>query len=184
MEGAELSFDLVPGHDVCRICLGSLYRDLNPVRSRESEITLDDRAGKIVDFFECVCPPIVEIGLPMPGGMTTRTGCAKDVKLRVRCPLVFLHIASVFTVGGPEIFEGENVIAHVMNFDPRFIERRTMFSDRGHASSQFLIWRSDARAFPLRLMSASQQGSRDQEGKEDAHTELQPHDGRAEAGKQ
>jgi hypothetical protein len=36
----------------------------------------------------------------------------------------------------------------------------------------------------LRLMSASQQGSRDQEGKEDAHTELQPHDGRAEAGKQ
>ena len=71
MEGAELSFYLVASHDVSRIRLGSLHRDFNPIRSGEREITLDDWACKIVDFFECICSPVVEIGLPMPGGMPT-----------------------------------------------------------------------------------------------------------------
>jgi len=71
MEGAELSFYLVASHDVSRIRLGPLDRDFNPIRSGEREITLDDWAGKIVDFFECICSPVVEIGLPMPGGMPT-----------------------------------------------------------------------------------------------------------------
>jgi murein L,D-transpeptidase YcbB/YkuD len=56
----------------------------------------------------------------------------------------------VFPVRRSEIFEGENVIAYVMNFDPRFIERRTMFPDRGHASSPLLVRRGDASTFPLR----------------------------------
>ena len=56
----------------------------------------------------------------------------------------------MFPVRRSEIFEGENVIAYVMNFDPRFIERRTMFPDRGHASSQLLVRRGDASTFPLR----------------------------------
>jgi hypothetical protein len=60
-------------------------------------------------------------------------------------------------VGRSEVFEGENVIVHVMKFDARFIEWRTMFSDRGYASAQLLVGRGDTRAFPLRLMSASQQ---------------------------
>ncbi len=71
MEGAELSFDLVTSHNVSRIRLGSLHRDFNPIRSREREIALDDWAGKIVDLFERIRSPVVEIGLPMPGGMTT-----------------------------------------------------------------------------------------------------------------
>lgn len=71
MEGAELSFDLVASHNVSRIRLGSLHRDFNPIWSREREITLDDWAGKIVSFFKSICSPVVEIGLPMPGGMTT-----------------------------------------------------------------------------------------------------------------
>jgi hypothetical protein len=71
MEGTELSFDLVASHDVSGIRLGPLHRDFNPIRSGEGEITLDDWAGKIVDFFEFICSPVVEIGLPMPGGMTT-----------------------------------------------------------------------------------------------------------------
>jgi hypothetical protein len=71
MEGTEPSFDLVTSHDVSRIRLGPLHRDFNPIGSGEREITLDDWAGKIVDFFECIYSPVVEIGLPMPGGMTT-----------------------------------------------------------------------------------------------------------------
>ena len=50
MEGTELSFDLVTSHDVSRIRLGPLHRDFNPIGSGEREITLDDWAGKIVDW--------------------------------------------------------------------------------------------------------------------------------------
>jgi hypothetical protein len=49
-----MSFDLVTSHDVSRIRLGPLHRDFNPIGSGEREITLDDWAGKIVDFFECI----------------------------------------------------------------------------------------------------------------------------------
>jgi len=45
----------------------SLYRDLYPVRSREREVTLDDGPVKSSTSLKCVCPPIVEIGWPMPG---------------------------------------------------------------------------------------------------------------------
>jgi hypothetical protein len=44
-----------------------------------------------------------------------------------------------------------------VNLHPRFIERRTMFPNRGQARPQLLIRRSDTRALPLRLVSASEQ---------------------------
>ena len=174
MQGAQTPLFGMSGADVSRISSRALHLDLDPIGRTQFKVSLDDRTGEIVHLLERLLFAIVKVGLPMPRGVATGACGAKDEELRIGGPLVFLHIASMFTVGGPEIFESENVIVHVMNFDPRFIEWRTMFADRGHASSQFLIRRCDARAFPLRLMGASQQGSHDQEGKEDAHTELRP----------
>jgi hypothetical protein len=76
MQSTQLSFDLVTGYNLRWIGLGSLDRDLYPVRGRKREIAFDDWTGKIVEFFEYVRSTIIEIGLPMPRGMTTGTRSA------------------------------------------------------------------------------------------------------------
>jgi len=99
MQSTQLSFDLVTGYDVRWIGLGALDCDLYPVRRRKREIAFDDWTGKIVEFFECVCSTVIEIGRPMPRGMTTGTRGAECEELRVWCPRLRLYVASIFSLG-------------------------------------------------------------------------------------
>ena len=54
MKAAEPTFNLMPGPNVAWIGLCSLHHYLNPIRSRKSEITGNDRTCEIVQLLECV----------------------------------------------------------------------------------------------------------------------------------
>ena len=125
-----------------------LHGDLDFLRRRQDKVALDNGTCKIVELFEDIFASVVEIGLPVPGGMAAGTGGAEDEESGVGGPLSFLDVASVFAIGAHEIFGCDHAVLAVMDFDSGFVEGRPRFADREKAGAQCIIRRSDSWTFP------------------------------------
>lgn len=109
----------------------SLYLDLDPIRSTQFEVPFDDRPGEIVDFLKSFALPIVEVRLPVPRRMPTRTRSAEDKETRVGRPLGLLDVAAMLTIGRLEVFGRQERACHITNFDTGFVKWRVRVSPNG-----------------------------------------------------
>jgi hypothetical protein len=64
----------VPRNNIGGISGRPLHGDLDFLRRRQDKVTLDNGTCKIVELFEDIFSSVVEIGLPVPGGMAAGTG--------------------------------------------------------------------------------------------------------------
>src|SRR6476646_5361139 len=140
MHCAQTPLLWVPIGDVSRITSGALHLHFNPIGSRQFEISLNDRPGKVVHFFERVPFAIVNVSLPMPRRVSTRACSAKHEELRIGGPLPFLNIAAMLTIRRFKVLRREDCAFHVADLYSRFIERRVWMSSYGqNAGPQLLI---------------------------------------------
>src|SRR5882724_3094688 len=109
----------------------ALHLDLDPIGSTQFEVSLNDRSGKIVDFFKHLPFAITKICLPMPRRMPTGARGAEDEELRIGRPLSLLDVAAVLTIGRLEAFGRQDGACHVTNLDSRFVEWRIRMSSNG-----------------------------------------------------
>ena len=131
MQRAQTPFLRMPGADVSRISGSALHLDLDPIGSSQFEVSLDDGSGEVVHLFEHVPLAIVEVRLPMPRRVSTGTRGAENEELRIGRPLHFLNVTSMLTIRRLKVLGRQDGAFHVVNLDPRFVERRAgMFSNR------------------------------------------------------
>ena len=145
----------MPRNNIAGIGGRPLHGDFDFVRRRQDKVALDNGTCKIVELFEDIFASVVEIGLPVPGGMATGTGGAEDEESGIGGPLSFLDVASVLAIGTLEIFGCDHTVLAVMDFNSGFVEGGARFADREKAGAQFIIRRSDSWTFPCGWLGTS-----------------------------
>ncbi len=128
MQRTQAPLDGVSSVDIARITRGALHLDFDPIGSSQFEVSLDDRPCEVVYFFECVSAAIVEVSLPMPRRMSSRTGGAENKELRIRRPLHLLNVAAVLAIRRLKVLSRQDGAFHVADLDSRFVERRVGMS--------------------------------------------------------
>src|SRR4029077_15403780 len=128
MQRAQASLFRVPGSDIRRISRSALHLDFDPIGSTQFKVPLNDGSREVVHFFEHLPFAIVEIRLPMPRRVSTRTCGAENKELRIGGPLHFLNVTSMLAIRRLEILRCQDGAAHVTNLDARFVEGRTGMS--------------------------------------------------------
>jgi len=98
MQRAQTPFLRMPIGNVLRISGSTLHLNFDPIGSSQFEVPLDDRAGEVVHLLEGFAFPIVEVSLPMPRRVSSRTGSAENKELRIWRPLHFLNVTPMLAI--------------------------------------------------------------------------------------
>jgi len=148
MQRAQAALDGVSSVDIPRITSGALHLDFDPIGCSQFKVSLDNWSCEVVDFFEHVPLAIIKVSLLMPRRVSAAARSAENEELRIRRPLHFLNVTTMFAIRGFEVLSRQDRAFHVADLDSRFIERRVgMSSNRQHTGPQLLIWRRYTWAF-------------------------------------